>query len=124
MSIEFIDKTPAASAAAATAAMMAHLPAAEIDARRAAASTEILEGTAQYPGRKWYALLCPCNIDCGHMPPQEVPRITLSRCHYPGELDYFFTQQPFFSAYKFKVRWHCDECHAELDCGTPFLTKN
>ena len=102
---------------------IAHLSPAELGARRATASSKILAGTVQYPGHKWYVLLCPCNIDCGHMPPQEVPRITLSRCHYPGELDYFFTQQPFFSAYKFKVRWHCDECHAELDCGTPFLTE-
>ena len=102
---------------------MSHLPKAEIAARRGAARSEILAGTAEYPGRKWYALMCPCNIDCGHKAPDKVPRIKLSRCFYPGELDYFFTQQPFWNGYKFKVRWHCDECHAELYCGMPFLTE-
>jgi len=99
---------------------MAHLPAGKIDAWRAAASTEILQGITTYPGREWYALQCPCTIDCGCMSPEEVPRIILSRCHYPGKLDYFFTQQPFFNTYNFKVRWHCDECHGELACRMPF----
>ena len=69
---------------------MAHLHPAEIDARRANATIEILAGIAQYPGRTWYALVCPCNIDCGHMPHDEVPRIMLSRHLYPGELKFFF----------------------------------
>jgi len=104
---------------------MAHLSVAEIDARRETASSEILAGAAQYPGYNTYAIVCPCNINCGHMPTHEIPRIMLSRCMYPGELDYFFTQQPFWTAYNFKVRWHCDEaeCHAELACGTPFLNE-
>ena len=123
MSIEFIDKTSAASVAAATAATMAHLPAAEIDTRRTVARTEILQGIAQYPGVNGIRSCVPARLTVD-ICQQKCLESFLSRCHYPGKLDYFFTQQPFFSAYKFKVRWHCDECHSELDCGTPFLRDN
>ena len=104
---------------------MAHLPIAEVDARRATATNEIIAGAAQKPGYLWYAIVCPCNINCGHMPQHEVPRIMLSRCMYPGELDFFFTQQPFWPVYNFKVRWHCDEaqCQSEQACGAPFLAE-
>ena len=99
----FTDKTPATTAAAATEEKMAHLAQEEIEECRETARTEILAVTAQYPGCKWYVFVCPCNIDCGHMPTEEIPIIMLSRCHYPGELDYFFVEQPFFATYTFKV---------------------
>ena len=53
------------------------------------------------------------------MPEDEVPRLRISACYFPGELDYFYVHQPFFEQYGFKVRWHCDECPAEMDCGMP-----
>ena len=89
--------------------------------RRAKATLEILESVAQHPVRPYYALMCPCDIDCRCMPFDEVPRVRLSFCLYPGEMDFFFTEDPFMSQHNFRVRWHCDECEAELACGTPFL---
>ena len=96
---------------------MAHLPAAEIEARRNASSQDIIETWQTIKGQEWYALQCQCRIDCGCMPENEVPRIILSNCVYPGELDYFFVVQPFWVTYGFKLRWHCDSCHSELACG-------
>ena len=98
---------------------MAHVPPAEIEARRNAASLDIIEEWQAMQGQEWYGLQCPCRIDCGCMPEDEVPRIILANCMYPGELDYFFVTQPFQATYGFKVRWHCDECHSELACGEP-----
>ena len=102
---------------------MADLPQEVVQERRHTISNAILAYTALYPGHEWYALVCPCDINCGHMPPEEIPRIMLSGCYYPGEYDFFFVEQPFFETHKFKVRWHCDQCHNELCCGTPFLNK-
>ena len=114
-------QTPATAAAAATAPTMAHLPEEVLQERRQTISNEVLAYTALYPGHEWYALVCQCNIDCGCMPPEEIPRIMLSECYYPGEYDYFVVKQPFFATHYFKVRWHCDECLKEQACGTPFL---
>ena len=47
---------------------------------------------------------------------EEIPRISLSFCPIPGEMDYFYT-------YTFKLQygsitaWHCRECKSELFCG-------
>ena len=98
---------------------MAHLPAAEIALRREAATQDILSVWNTMQGAIWYSLQCPCRIDCGCMPEDEVPRIVLNNCMYVGELDYFFVTQPFEAAYGFKVRWHCDECESEMACGFP-----
>ena len=98
---------------------MAHLPPAVVAERRLIAAVQILSEAAEHSGHEWYALTCPCNIDCGHMPQHEIPRIMLPMCYYPGELDYFFVVQPFLATHNFKVRWHCDECLAELACGMP-----
>merc|ERR1712121_236611 len=106
--------TTKAAAAAVTAPIMADLPQEVVQGHRQAITNAILAYTALYPGYEWYALVCPCNIDCGHMPPEEIPRIMLSGCYYPGEFDYFFVEQPFFETHKFKVRWHCDVSHNEL----------
>ena len=98
---------------------MAHLPGAEIAARREAATQDILSVWSQMLGAQIYSLQCPCCIDCGHMPENEVPRIVINNCLYVGELDYFFVTQPFLATYGFKVRGHCDECQEEMACGFP-----
>ena len=102
---------------------MAHLAQAVIEDRRAKARAEILARIEDHPVRAWYALMCPCNIDCKCMPLDEIPRVRLSFCLYPGEMDYFFTERPFLAQHNFQIRWHCDECHGELACGTPWLTE-
>ena len=66
--------------------IMAHLPAAEIQARREAAMKDILE---EWQGNEEVAILCPCRIDCMCMPLNEVERVVLTFCLYPGELDFF-----------------------------------
>ena len=66
-----------------------------------------------------YAIHCPCKIDCCHMSIDDVPRIYIPFCLYPGELDYFFVTQPFHQEYGFKLIWHCEECEQELSCGFP-----
>merc|ERR1712030_13578 len=99
---EDLSSITSSSSSSSNSITMAHLSVAEVDARRATASIEIIAGAAQYPGYTWYVIVCPCNINCGHMPTHKVPRIMLSRCMYPGELDFFFTQQPFWTAYNFK----------------------
>ena len=72
---------PATTTAAATAPIMADLPQEVVQERRQTIMNEILAYIALYPGDEWYALVCPCNIDCGHMPPEEIPRIMLSGCY-------------------------------------------
>ncbi|CAL4078754.1 unnamed protein product [Meganyctiphanes norvegica] len=99
---------------------MAHLPANELANRRLEAFQDILDEWHTVQGNEWYAIQCPCRPDCGHMPPHEIPRLILSSCLYVGELDYFFVEQPFLDLYGFRVRWHCDECQAEMACGFPF----
>ena len=98
---------------------MAHLPHAEILARRAAASQEIVEEWQSNPGAEVYIIMCPCRIDCGCMSEVEFPRIILNCCMFVGELDFFVVHQPFRNQYGFDVRWHCDECLAEMCCGFP-----
>ena len=98
---------------------MAHLPSAEIAARRQAATQDIIEEWQTMQGSEWYAIQCPCRIDCLCMPQQEVPRIVLNNCMYVGELDYFIVTQPFQAAYGFTVTWHCDICQSEMACGFP-----
>ena len=96
--------------------IMAHLPAAEIQARREAAMKDILE---EWQGNEEVAILCPCRIDCMCMSLNEVERVVLTFCLYPGELDFFFVTQPFDATHGFRVRWHCDVCEEEMACGFP-----
>jgi len=98
---------------------MAHLPNAEIEARRNAASQDIIKEWQANQGFELYAIQCPCRIDCRCIPEDEIPRLILSNCLYPGECDYYFVTQPFKDTYGFKVMWHCDACHGELCCGEP-----
>ena len=98
---------------------MAHLPSAEIQARRGQATQRIIQEWENVRGAPWYAIMCPCSIDCFCMPINEVPRLVLTQCLYVGELDFFFVTQPFHSEYGFRVRWHCDECMNEMACGFP-----
>ncbi|CAL4105864.1 unnamed protein product, partial [Meganyctiphanes norvegica] len=98
---------------------MAHLPSAELAARRQAAFQDILREWQPMQGSDLYAIQCPCRPDCGCIPLNEVPRIVLSSCMYVGELDYFFVEQPFLALYGFRIRWHCDECESEMACKFP-----
>ena len=98
---------------------MAHLPAAEIQARRGHATQHIIQEWEKVQGSNWYAIMCPCYIECNCMHVNEVPRIVLTQCLYVGELDYFYVTQPFHREYGFRVRWHCDECLNEMACGFP-----
>ena len=68
---------------------------------------------------EWYGLMCLCNIDCNHMPLDEIPRLRVAACHFPGEMDYYFVEQPFLDTLGIKIRWHCDECHEAIACGSP-----
>ena len=67
---------------------MAHLPQAEILARRQHATQDILQEWQTMQGAEWYALQCPCRLDSGCMPYDEIPHIVLSSCMYVGELDF------------------------------------
>ena len=98
---------------------MAMLTPQVITQRRLLLSHKILALWQPLQGQDWYTMMCPCDIDYGHMPVQEVPRLRLPTCHFPGEMDYFFVRQPFLQQYGFRVRWHCDECHREMSCGAP-----
>ena len=80
---------------------MAHLPSAEIQARRQHATQDIIQEWTTMQGAEWYAVQCPCRPDCEHMLYYEVPRIILSQCMWVGELDYFFVQQLFLATYGF-----------------------
>ena len=100
---------------------MSHLPSAEIAARREAATDDIISVWKTIKGSQWYALQCPCYIDCGCMSIEEMPRIVLNNCLYVGELDQFFVNQPFVEEYNFRVRWHCEICEGELACGFPMV---
>ena len=101
---------------------MAHLPQAEIQARRAAARQDILSQWEQNQGYDWYALSCPCvggqNFGCNHQPEEEVPHIVLTNCLYVGELDALMVEDP-FAEYGFRVMWLCIECETEFACGIP-----
>ena len=102
---------------------MAFLPPGVITQRRLDLTNEIvalyhnLDDHLQ--NQEWYGLMCPCDIDCMCMPYDEVPRLRVSSCYLPGELDYYFVNQPFLNNLGFRVRWHCDECHSEISCGDP-----
>ena len=98
---------------------MTHLPPQVIEQRISQLSGKMLALWQPQQGQTRYAMMCPSDIDCHHMPEEEVPRLRISRCYFPGELDYFFVTQPFLQLYGFQVRWHCDECNAEMSCGTP-----
>ena len=98
---------------------MSYLPTEVIEQRRNQLCAELLNLWHPLQGKQWYAIMCPCNIDCLHMPEDKVPRLRISACYFPGELDYFFVHQPYFEQYGFKVRWHCDDCPQEMDCGMP-----
>ena len=102
---------------------MSFLPEWVINQRRDDLTKEIVTLYHDLPDNlqnlEWYGLMCPCDIDCLHMPFDEVPRIRLAGCYFAGELDFFFVNQPFLDILGFKVRWHCDECHEEIACGCP-----
>ena len=102
---------------------MAFLPDVVIYQRRQNLTKEIvalyhnLEDSLQ--NLEWYGLMCPCNIDCNHMPLDEIPRLRVVACHFPGEMDYYFVEQPFLDTLGIKIRWHCFEFHEPIACGDP-----
>ena len=79
------------------------LPAEQIAQRRDGLSQEIIELWQEQQGANLYALICPNGNDCGCIPENEVPRIRISGCYFPGELDYFTVIQPFHQEYGFQV---------------------
>ena len=113
---------PSSSISSSTSSM-AFLPQAVINQRRNELTQEIVTLYHELPDNlqnlPWYGLMCPCRIDCGHMPLDEVPRLRVKACYFAGEFDYYFVEQPFVDLFGFKVRWHCDECHEEIACGCP-----
>ena len=71
---------------------MAHLADEVIEQRREMISQFIVTmwGVKQEENdANLYAIHCPCKIDCCHMSIDDVPRIYIPFCLYPGELDYF-----------------------------------
>ena len=113
---------PSSSISSSTSSM-AFLPQAVINQRRNELTQEIVTLYHELPDNlqnlPWYGLMCPCGIDCRHMPLDEVPRLRVKACYFAGEFDYYFVEQPFVDLFGFKVRWHCDECHEEIACGCP-----
>ena len=102
---------------------LAIIPDQLIEERRQQLSEEVLELWNPLQGREWYALQCPCLIDCQCMPENVVPRLRIHRCYFPGELDFYFVTQPFYEKYGFKLWWHCNKCNREMSCGTPYDVK-
>ena len=85
--------------------------------RRAVLSSEILQLWENVQGASLYGLLCPNGPDCPCIPEDEVPRLRISRCYIPGELDFFTVTQPFQQQYGFQVTWHCHVCLSQYSCG-------
>ena len=102
---------------------MAFLPDGVIAFRRRMLTREIvalyhnLEDSLQ--NLEWYALTCPCDVDCHHMPLDEIPRLRIRDCYFPGELDFYFVEQPLLDTQGIKLRWYCNECLEEISCGYP-----
>ena len=66
---------------------MAHLPPKVIEQQRSRLSGEMFALWQPQQGQTWYAMICPCELDVCHMLEEEVPRLRIPRCYYPGELD-------------------------------------
>ena len=92
----------------------------QIVQRRQETMAHILSTWEQIQGAYSYTIQCPCEIDCDCIIAQnDSPRITLPRCLYVGELDYFIVEQPFRELYGFEISWYCNTCDKELACGMP-----
>ena len=110
--------TPVVAAATAIAiAVAAGILNEAIQQRRNGLSSEIINLWEEQQGANLYALICPSGSDCGCLSENEVPRIRISRCYFPGELDFFTVTQPFQQDYGFQVTWHCHVCLSEFSCG-------
>ena len=95
------------------------IPDHQIMQQRNVFSQEILGLWQEQEGKEMYAIMCPYGIDCECMSEEEIPRLRVSSCHFPGELDYFVVVQPFQEQYGFRVTWYCLVCRGELSCGVP-----
>ena len=100
---------------------MAHLPISVIEHRRSQLHQELLALWQPLQGWDMYVMMCPCDLSpCGHMPEAQFPRLRISKCYYPGELDFFIVEQPFLQQHGFKVTWHCFAKRGhEFACGAP-----
>ena len=93
----------------------------QIIERRNVFSEEILTLWQELQGKQMYAIMCPNGVDCGCMAAEDIPRLRVTTCHFPGELDFFTVVQPFQEQHGFRVTWHCLVCQEELCCGFPNL---
>ena len=101
---------------------MAHLPAYVVDQRRALLQEEIVDSWQDVSGKTMYVIVCPCELpSCAHMPEARFPRLRISKCFYPGELDFLMVHKPFLQEYGFEVTWICRRSShgCEFSCGSP-----
>ena len=101
---------------------MAHLPEGIVNQRRAQLQEEILQEWQDVMGESMYVVICPCDLPpCSHMPEANFPRLRVSRCHYPGELDFLMVEKPFLLNHGFEVTWLClySSHRCEFSCGSP-----
>ena len=103
---------------------MANLPEHVIDSRREVIQETILDYWELNNDKEWYYLQCPCRPNCDHFNAEEIPRIILPYCFYPGELDYFMALQPYYELHNFRIAWICihEGCENEFACGFPPLS--
>ena len=62
---------------------------------RQEAMAHILLAWEPMQGASSYTIQCSCGIDCDCIAQNDSPRITLQKCLYVGELDFFIVDQPF-----------------------------
>ena len=101
--------------------MAVHINDQQLQQRRGFLSSQILELWENVQGQSLYGIVCPQGqgVDCLCLSEDEVPRLHISRCYLPGELDYFTVTQPFQRQYGFQVTWHCHVCLGRYSCGDP-----
>ena len=88
-------------------------------ARQQAICDELLSLWYTKPASQWYAVQCPCMLDCCCMSDEECPRLQLNHCNTAADLNYLVVTQPFLENYNFSVVWQCLECLQDLACGNP-----
>ena len=100
---------------------MSHLPMHIIESRREILYESILNFWEINEKKDTYYIQCPWLRNCNHFSAEEIPRIILPFCYYPGELDYYIVTQPFLPSHNFRVTWICvlENCDNELACGFP-----
>ena len=82
---------------------MSHLSWSQIWERQTRARDHIVQQWEQVQGFEWYWLKCNCVSGCNCVGEEEVPRLTLQECLYPGELDLMVVEQPFVQELGFNI---------------------